>query len=118
MYTVLADFLGFLAHVQGYQTWSEAKRLCEERGGRLPEIRSEDSFREASWISFALTGWFWLGGSDEQEEGVWRWESNNEVVDRSMFWGEEEPTGTTVENCLLMTDSFNDYPCAHGHAVV
>ena len=75
----------------------------------MPEIRSEDSLPHDS----GLTGWFWLGGRDELEEGVWRWESNGELIDMSMFWAEGQPDNDQNENCLMSMTSgdFHDYFC-------
>ena len=54
-------------------TWHEAKADAEARGGHLATITSE-----AEWV--VISNMFgtnvlgcWLGGTDEEEEGVWKW---------------------------------------------
>jgi len=59
--------------VTGSFTWAEAKADAEARGGHLATITSA-----AEWAAIQqvvdMTGLSpWLGGTDEQEEGVWKW---------------------------------------------
>lgn len=52
-------------------TWHVARRKCEEKGGHLATVadKGEDDFLRE------LAGGkdFWLGGTDEEKEGEWRW---------------------------------------------
>jgi sulfatase modifying factor 1 len=59
--------------IEGNFTWSEAKLDSERRGGHLATITSEEEWR-------TVTGLFgnnlldaFLGGTDEAQEGVWKW---------------------------------------------
>jgi hypothetical protein len=52
-------------------TWHVAKRACEAMGGYLAciETKEEDDF-----ITKLCNGKdLWLGGTDEEREGDWRW---------------------------------------------
>ena len=67
--------LSFNGH--GYQrfdtpmSWSAAKTLCETKGGHLATVTSQ---AENDFISANLrTDNYWLGGTDEVTEGVWKW---------------------------------------------
>ena len=109
----------FLVHLDvGLKTWSEAKRLCQEMNGRLPEVRTEEEFSDAARIPSDVGYWVWLGGSDERVEGDWRWDGDNDRIDMSQFWLRNEPGGGRYENCLLMgwdggdSFGFRDYPCS------
>ncbi len=55
-------------------TWTEAETLCEEMGGHLATITSdeENSFIE-NFISSGTKYFYWLGATDEVDEGVWLW---------------------------------------------
>jgi len=52
-------------------TWHTARDLCEQMGGHLATITSSDEHRFVN----ALTGGksVWLGATDEDVEGKWRW---------------------------------------------
>ncbi len=56
--------------------WNEARRACEEKGGHLVTVTSqgEQDFL-VSMIEESGTEkkHFWLGASDEEEEGQWTW---------------------------------------------
>ena len=55
-------------------TWHEAKAYCESLGGHLVTITSqaEQDFIE-SLISSGAKNFYWLGGTDEEIEGIWEW---------------------------------------------
>ncbi len=85
--------------------WTEAKTICEELGGHLVTITSqeEDDF---CWELYKAAGVkaCWLGASDIVTEGVWTWVTN-ELWDYAN-WGGAEPNGGTRENYL---NFYNDY---------
>ena len=99
-------------HELGPTSWVEANRLCQEINGRLPEVRTEAQFWEGRRIARGY-GQFWLGGTDLEEEDVFRWLRNDEVItmDR-FFWVNNEPQGGRSENCLKFAEhGFSDGKC-------
>ena len=55
--------------------WSEAKKECEDKGGYLATVTSEE---ECDFIAGLIEDNkekknYWLGGSDHENEGEWRW---------------------------------------------
>ncbi|MBP5787776.1 MAG: SUMF1/EgtB/PvdO family nonheme iron enzyme, partial [Kiritimatiellae bacterium] len=54
-------------------TWEEARADAEARGGHLATITSEAEWVAISNLFGAKLDGCWLGGSDEEEEGVWTW---------------------------------------------
>jgi hypothetical protein len=49
---------------------------------------------------------YWLGGSDAQQEGVWRWVAgpeNGQIIN-GFFWAATQPSGVSTQNYL---DMFN-----------
>ncbi|ODA36811.1 hypothetical protein A6X21_01695 [Planctopirus hydrillae] len=58
-------------------TWHFAKSLCEERGGHLAIINSDE---ELAFIDQICGGnACWLGASDEAKEGKWQWIDGSEL---------------------------------------
>lgn len=83
-------------NVEGEQlTWEEAKKACEEMGGHLATITSQE---EQDFIS-SLSGdetligkWsVWIGLSDLEETGTWKWVTG-EPFEYSN-WANNEPSG-------------------------
>lgn len=65
-------------------TWHDARVACEEKGGHLAIITSQDEedFIE-NLIGDNKSGdiyHYWLGATDEQQEGAWTW------LDGQVFW--------------------------------
>ena len=57
--------------------WREAKEYAERMGGHLATITSQE---EQDWIcqTFPVTRSSWIGGTDEDVEGEWRWVTGEE----------------------------------------
>ena len=51
-------------------TWYAAKWICENRGGHLATITSAE---ENAFVRSIITGEFWIGGTDADDEQHWRW---------------------------------------------
>ena len=58
---------------------------------------------------------FWVGGSDQEEEGHWKWLPGATRPVAWQQWQHGEPNGGSDENCLLMDWYFgwrwNDVSC-------
>jgi hypothetical protein len=72
------------AHRFGYSTykvieeeigWHEAVRRCEELGGRLAHVKTphQQHFLIERVLDDNSAPHLWLGASDEEDEGEWRW---------------------------------------------
>jgi hypothetical protein len=62
--------------VRGSFTWPQAKTNAQARGGHLATITSEEEWQVARNDIADLVGTnesWWLGGTDEEVEGVWKW---------------------------------------------
>ena len=96
------------------KTWADARQHCVDNDAHLMEVRTQEEYDRALGI-WDEVGNFWLGGNDIEEEGVWVWNSNGEVIDMSRFWLAGRPyAGETGRNCLMMASDtgFEDYNCA------
>ena len=73
----------------------------------------------------SLDGVIWLGASDLDEKGYWRWRSDNALmsiqsmmIESSVKWdmSSGEPSDTSgTQNCLIWWSSYNnlwDYECS------
>ena len=78
------------ARIEVKCTWKEAKRACEMLGGHLATICSAEEMETVrDLLSRGLYDAYWLGASDEREEGTWEWVTG-EPFDYSL-WGANQP---------------------------
>jgi len=94
---------GYMLVYKG-MTWREAKAYAEELRGYLATITS---FEEQDWICQHFQNVrFWLGGTDEEVEGEWKWVTGEEWA--YMNWAPGEPNNSDImgdgreENALEM----------------
>lgn len=75
---VLEGTLDYNAHTyslyQNLMTWDEAKQYCEDLGGHLATITSEEEQEAiAGLLDNASQNCYWLGAADADSEGNWKW---------------------------------------------
>ncbi|XP_054637884.1 C-type lectin domain family 4 member M-like [Dunckerocampus dactyliophorus] len=91
-------------------SWQASRRDCKDRGGDLVIIttRQEQNFVTAYYDRI------WIGLSDSDQEGKWKW-VNGEELDFKGFWQKGEPNDSDGdENCVEVSHSgrgWNDMPC-------
>ncbi|MBQ1995103.1 MAG: hypothetical protein II237_02795, partial [Clostridia bacterium] len=70
------------------KTWNEAKTYCEGIGGHLVTITSQE---EQTFIEniILISSIFWIGASDQETEGVWKWVTDERFEYTN--WGRNEP---------------------------
>ena len=58
--------------------------------------------------ALSLSGRIWIGLSDEETEGTWRWLNGNLASrDNAALWIPGQPDGSPNQDCAML-DSFND----------
>ena len=75
------------------------------------EVRTQEAFDRAAEFVDEM-GALWLGGKNIN--GVWFWDSNEEMIEMGQFWGSGEPYGDPSYHCLaiqLSETSFDDTAC-------
>lgn len=119
------------------KSWEDAKAACAEAGLIMAKVRNAGEVEEMktamkyflgeedeSLRVFDPTNWVWLGGNDDDTEGVWQW-NDGEAIDADWYaampWREPNPdnsdriNGGRTQNFLAFSkwgefdDSFNSH---------
>ncbi|XP_003796511.1 C-type lectin domain family 4 member D [Otolemur garnettii] len=95
--------------------WAESERNCSGMGAHLVTISTE---AEENFVIQFLDRRFsyFLGLTDENTEGQWRWVDQTPFNQHMVFWHKNEPNNYEEENCavLVYADdkwSWNDISC-------
>ena len=87
------DYHGICSEIDGC-TWDESKRVCEQEGGYLTKITSQeenDKIKGLLKSVFPLSNCstkihFHLGLNDIEDEGVYRWTSDDSTMSYDNFY--------------------------------
>ena len=90
----------------GKMTFADAEAFCVSLGGHLASIVSEKENVEALKIAEQPWEWTWLGGTDQEERGLWVW--NDGRVWNFTDWAFSEPNNESKSRCMC-TIGFNWY---------
>ncbi len=76
-------------------SWTNAEAFCENLGGHLVTITSEEEQTMVSnLINGGLKNLYWIGMSDAETEGTWKWVTGETVSYTN--WGGSEPSGSST----------------------
>uniref|UniRef100_A0A8B9GS29 C-type lectin domain-containing protein n=1 Tax=Astyanax mexicanus TaxID=7994 RepID=A0A8B9GS29_ASTMX len=104
------DFSSSIYYVSAEKkSWTESRDDCRKREADLVIINSREeqvSERERERESERKA---WIGLSDGETEGVWKWVDGSELITK--FWITGEPNGKGDEDCALTDRYWADYPC-------
>jgi hypothetical protein len=91
--------------------WRDARDLCQAWGGDLAKLESDE---ENTLLAERSDQDMWLGASDFEDEGNFRWFDGDDV-DPDGSWAPAQPDNFEGrENCLelrAMDNRWNDVPC-------
>ncbi|KAF4100185.1 hypothetical protein G5714_018381 [Onychostoma macrolepis] len=83
------------------RSWTESRSYCKERGADLIIINNREKQDFVTKITNKEE--FWIGVTDSEEEGRWKWVDGTSVI--SGFWASsetiKEPNGGRLENCAV-----------------
>ncbi|XP_064094144.1 C-type lectin domain family 4 member F-like [Macrobrachium nipponense] len=92
----------FYVHTGDVRTWTEAREFCKHMRGDLAEPEDVRSLRDhLQERQDTARGFFWLGGTDEQNPGVWRWASGAPLNLDADEWSVGQPDGK-LQHCLYL----------------
>ncbi|KAJ7317611.1 hypothetical protein JRQ81_003773 [Phrynocephalus forsythii] len=93
-------------------TWHTAKSHCEERNSTLVVVH--DQPKQNFLQSQTRNARYWIGLSDENTEGQWRWIDGTDYLRGFKYWKQGEPNDhQSVEDCtqIFSSGEWNDMPC-------
>ena len=86
------------------KSWHDARVFCRNKGGDLASFSNIGEQSEAmSGISHSNL-FFWIGLSDLEREGKWKWSDGSTSSWRRWmtYWGQSEPNGGRSQNCAFL----------------
>ncbi|XP_062864765.1 CD209 antigen-like protein E [Trichomycterus rosablanca] len=101
------------------KNWAESRQYCRERGADLVIINSRE---EQEFIN-NLNIKSWIGLSDEESEGKWKWVDGSALT--TAFWSQGRPNNDRNRNCVLLDawssgalNNWNDIPCFNTYSFI
>ncbi|CAI5679842.1 unnamed protein product [Oreochromis niloticus] len=96
------------------KSWQESRQDCLQKGSDLMIINSRE---EQNFVN-QLKKHLWIGLTDLETEGTWKWVDGTQSS--TSYWNRRngEPNGGTEQNCgeidnYNSEDSWNDAPCSN-----
>ncbi|XP_017316727.2 CD209 antigen-like protein C [Ictalurus punctatus] len=100
------------------KNWTESREDCREKGADLVIINSKEE-QEFIIKQLGESNWAWIGLSDRDTEGEWKWVDGTELRSGTGFWykGEPNDAGNNEDCAEIWTfpdkKSWNDKPCSY-----
>ncbi|KAK7925841.1 hypothetical protein WMY93_008151 [Mugilogobius chulae] len=69
-------------------TWNESRQYCQQKGADLSIITS---VQEQMFAHVTFKESIWIGLTDLEQEGVWKWVDGSQLDTRESFWNQNEP---------------------------
>ncbi|XP_049901305.1 CD209 antigen-like protein C [Epinephelus moara] len=96
------------------KTWADSRDDCRRKGADLVIINS----KEEQEFTRQFQKYMWIGLTDSETEGVWKWVDGTPVT--KSYWGSGEPNNKEDEDCAEIKyhdkeSSWNDAKCSLLH---
>ena len=113
-FTFVGGYEGSCYYMSDYTLfWDAAKLACEEAGGHLATITSDEErshLVDDLGIDLTINNWGpWIGLSDHEEEGDWRWVSG-EPLDYTNWAAGQPGIDSPENNATWSTGGWHDHP--------
>ncbi|XP_061898054.1 C-type lectin domain family 4 member M-like [Entelurus aequoreus] len=107
------------------RSWQEARQFCKKHGADLAVVDTSEKQMTINQLinhhqdpsrSTSQSG-FWIGLTDVEEEGVWRWLEGMRLIEG--YWNDGEPNNSGGEDCAATYPrenpfkGWNDAPCSY-----
>uniref|UniRef100_A0A8C6SX67 C-type lectin domain-containing protein n=1 Tax=Neogobius melanostomus TaxID=47308 RepID=A0A8C6SX67_9GOBI len=102
--------------------WTESRDMCQSLGGHLVKIESREE-QKFVFNQLIKDDRFWIGLTDSETEGQWKW-TDGSALDQSLTFWNQEPDNYDVinpegEDCVVIVledkssvfKSWGDVPC-------
>ncbi len=87
--------------VHGSMTWDEARQYCEEQGGHLATITSQEEYDQViALLDDSGLNVAWLGATDKDSVGAFKWVTGEEFSFAD--WASGEPNNETGDEFYLV----------------
>ncbi|XP_033763491.1 low affinity immunoglobulin epsilon Fc receptor-like [Pecten maximus] len=106
-----------LRFVKGDKSWNDANSECMRQGGLLLQIHSQqdqdfifESLKSLHWSDAGV----WIGATDRDSEGHWKWSDGSPVIYSHWNTGEGQQHSANNENCAMVNvddGMWYDYGC-------
>ncbi|XP_041636035.1 type-2 ice-structuring protein-like [Cheilinus undulatus] len=86
--------------------WHDAERHCASQGGHLASVSSKRQYNQIRKMIKKKDDWepiAWIGGTDEHNEGRWKWTDGSPFKFKNWCFG--EPSNMNNQDCLQMNYS-------------
>ncbi|XP_008335870.1 C-type lectin domain family 4 member M-like isoform X2 [Cynoglossus semilaevis] len=115
----------FFAFSLAQRQWNDARNFCKKYGGNLATVdtyeKNEVMHRLISHYADPTRHYFqnafWIGLTDIDNEGDWKWMNGQRLIEG--YWNDGEPNNNNNEDCAgvfpkdhLHFKSWNDFPCS------
>ncbi|CAI5679840.1 unnamed protein product [Oreochromis niloticus] len=96
------------------KSWEESRQDCLQKGSDLVIINSREEQNFVNQFKRLL----WIGLTDSETEGTWKWVDGTQV--NTSYWNSGESNGGRGENCGQIKaydsqNSWNDETCSNQH---
>ncbi|OCT65191.1 C-type lectin domain family 10 member A [Xenopus laevis] len=81
------------------QSWEESSLWCRKEGGHLVVI---SSIEEQNSLQDLVNETVWIGLSDREVEGEWRWEDGSPFGSGPRFWAPGRPNNSGDDDCITL----------------
>lgn len=96
-------------------SWSKADELAKNKGGYLMEVNSSDEQKIViELLEYGSKPQYWIGGTDKDSEGTWKWVNGNGISYSNWASGEPNNTNNTEHYMGVYSNgTWNDFQDEH-----